>query len=187
METEHKYKSILVVWNGEENPVIETFYAGTEEELQTAQEEWMNAGGYKRANMHLYIKTGEEWRSVQQCVFAMAPKIPEFALLSCSPHEDADTQKQMTFTVIQLSTGRMVRIVPLGYDDNEGFVNCQLTYENDNDKKMIYSLAVIRLAEEDMYAVEENDMDGLRASLKEELFNPLAHWYKDYLCASRKK
>ena len=35
MTEENKFKSTLVVWYGQELPVIETFYAGSVKEIQT--------------------------------------------------------------------------------------------------------------------------------------------------------
>ena len=147
----------------------------------------MNAGGHKKANMHLYIKTEDEWCSVEQCVFTLTPKLPQFALLSCSPHEDAAIQQQMTYTVIQLNTGRIVRIVPEGYDNNEGIINCELTYNIRKDKDMMCSLAVIKLCDEGLDAIEDGNMNRLQTLLNEDLFKPLAHWYRDYIIATREK
>ena len=145
----------------------------------------MRAGGYKKANMHLYIKTADGWRSVQQCVFTMTPILPEFAFLSCSPHESDEIQQQISYTVVQLSTGRIVRIVPQGYDDNEGLFNCQLTYNNEKSKDLIYSLAVIKLSDEDWDTIEDGDMDTLQTVLNEDLFKPLGRWYRDYIISIR--
>ena len=39
MDINKKFKSTLVVWYGQELPVIETFYADTEDEILSLQQE----------------------------------------------------------------------------------------------------------------------------------------------------
>lgn len=184
-QKEYIFKSNLVVWNTGEIPVIETFHADTLEEIQLLQEQWMADNNYTLANMNLYRMEGGEWVNIEKCQFKRMPDLPEFTFLQCSPHEKKEIHSFMSGTVLQVETGRIARIASKDRDNNDGFLNTNFIYELDG-KDITFSVAVIKLNEDDMDYINENDIHILKQMMMEELFKPLCHWFMQYLACSRK-
>lgn len=179
-QKEYLFKSNLVVWNTGENPVIETFHADTPEEIHLLQEQWMADNNYTLANMNLYQMQKGEWVNIDKCQFKRMPELPEFTFIQCSPHEKKKFNNFISGMVLQVETGRIARIVPKGEDNNDGFFNTNFIYEL-NGKDFPYSVAVIKLNEDDMDYLNEKDISTLKEMLMEELFNPLSQWFMKYL------
>ena len=180
-----KYKSSLVVWNTGKDPIIETFHADTEEEIGKMQEQWMNDNNYTKANMHLYEQVDGEWVSIQQCEYMQMPKLPDFVFTMCSPHEDRQTLKMMSGTVLQTATGRILRVQPKEKGPNEGILNACLTIGDDNHSTE-YTVAVLKLSAWDEEMLNDEEMDELKQQLKEDLFDPFGLWFVKAVEYSRK-
>ena len=169
------YKSSLVVWTTEKMPVIETFHADTEEEIEQLQGEWMTENGYTKGHMTLYAKNDGEWKVLNKGQFHNF-LFPEFAFLNCAPHEEEKIKEYMKYKVIQLATGRIVNIVPEEKSDRSGFINKLLTISVNENKELKYIAELLKFSEEDMEIMEEKGGKELMAQLDKDFFYPLGEW-----------
>ena len=180
MNKNKQFKSTLVAWENNNLPEIETFYADTQEEILSMQTKWMNEKKFSKANMHLYIQENGEWKTIEQSEFFRTPTLPDFAFLQCSPHEDKTILNFMQHTVLQVSSGRIVKIIK-GDEDDKGFLlGCQTTY-GIQDKTFVFSFLVLKLADSDYDLIENNDINPLKKHITENLLSPLAEWFGCYL------
>ena len=180
MGNDNKFKSTLVVWYGQELPVIETFYAGSVEEIQTLQEAWMNDNGYAKANMHLYELKDGNWQSMQQCEFCCTPSMPDFVFLQCSPHEDKSVREFVDSTVMQIETGRVVKIAPVKDDTGQGILKSRFIY-NVNGKDITIAVSLLRMSDDDHDILEEGAFESFGKLMSETLFVPLSKWFAEHL------
>lgn len=175
-----RYKSTLVVWNNGENPVIETFYADTLDELQNMQGQWMDRNGYQEAKVHQYELKDGVWQTLRKGDFRCMPHLPEFAFLCCSPHEGKDVQQLMQGTVLQVNTGRILRFIDGDAGGGETVINSEITVGNNRDNKDMYKLGVVRLTERDLKIMETGQMDVFKKHLADELFIPFVKWFTNF-------
>ena len=181
MDIDKKFKSTLVVWYGQELPVIETFYADTEDEILSLQQEWMKENDYEKGNMHLYERSDGEWQSVQQCEFCRMPTMPEFVFIQCSPHESQELRQLLNFyTVLQVETGRIVKIVPVKKNNGDGVFKGQLVYTQDGID-IAFTVSILKMCDEDHEMLEDGDFEDFSKMMGESLIKPLATWFYQHL------
>ena len=176
----YKFKSNLVVWDTDEVPVIETFFANTPEEIHQMQEEWMQQNNYSSANMSLYQMTEDGWVKVENYQFKKMPELPKFTFMVCSLHEKDKFEIPGSCMVLQVDTGRIVRITPKHKNPVPGILNTDLIFEKD-DKELVFSVAVLRLNEDDLDYLNGDDSELLKTLMMDDLFKPLGDWFKQYL------
>lgn len=173
--TDFAFKSTLVVWTGDESPAVETFYGMTEDEVSALQEQWMADGNHTVANMHLYRRVDGDWVSVDTCLYQRMPALPEFVWLSPAEQEPQSVHDFLQGSLLQTSTGRVVRVRPKDMDDGQGLYARNIVYELPQGQ-LTFTADLIRPAEGDLDMMAFHYFESLEAVLGEELFTPLSRW-----------
>ena len=174
--TDFAFKSTLVVKRGVDTPVIETFHAETEDALLQQQEQWMSAGGYSVADMKLYRRSSDGgWQLVDECPYQRMPQLPPFVWLRPAENESPAVKQLLAESLLQVSTGRVVRIRPKGQADDTGLFPTNILY-NLGGGQFVFTADLLHPSEADLDMMAFHDEQGLVEVLREELYIPLKDW-----------
>lgn len=140
------------------------------------QAQWMSDGGYAIADMQLYRRSGDGgWQLVEECPYQRIPSLPPFVWLRPAENESPSVKQFLSETLLQVSTGRIVRIRPKDLADDSGLFPTNIVY-NLSGGQFVFTADLLKPSEADLDMMAFHEEQELVDVLREELYIPLKDW-----------